>query len=252
MRKLFRLPRHLHHSRWHLTEYLHRGCHEQMRLCRFRYFLLFVCVCTLTYAGCKPHEQQPERKAEDRVMEGTIVVMGDSLTAGLGVSLEESLPYLLEEKLHTSGYFYRVVNAGVSGETSRGALSRLNWVLTMKPDILLLETGANDGLRGLPAEHLKENLLSIIERLDNEKIITVLAGMRMVSNLGDDYTKKFEAVYGEVAVDTGVIFMPFFLEGVVSHPELNREDGIHPNAKGYRVIAEHVYPYIVQAIEKRE
>ncbi len=216
----------------------------------FVYLVLVVSMVSL--AGCERREKQPEVKEQQQVMKGTIVVMGDSLTAGLGVSLEESLPYLLEQQLHSTGQNYRVVNAGISGETSRGALSRLVWVLTMMPDIVVLETGANDGLRGLPPSHVKQNLLLIIKELKEKKVVTVLAGMKMVSNRGASYTKEFEAVYTEVARETGVIYIPFFLKGVAGQPEFNRDDGIHPNAKGYQIILKTIYPYILQAIEKNE
>ncbi len=217
------------------------------RLC----LLLVVLSLLACIPGCERQGAQVDEGEKKQSIQGTIIVMGDSLTVGYGVAQEESLPYLLEKKLIASGHYYRVVNAGVSGETSSGALSRLPWVLTMKPDILILETGANDGLRGLPPSHIKDNLLSILDKLQQKNITTILAGMRMVSNLGEEYTEEFKNVYSEVALETGVIFMPFFLEGVAANPELNREDGIHPNEKGYRVIADNVFPYVLQAVAKR-
>ncbi len=212
-------------------------------------FLVFLLTWTL---GCEQQSGQVEGDKKKQGMQGTIVVMGDSLTAGYGVALDQSFPSLLEDKLNASQQFYRVVNAGVSGETSSGTLSRLSWVLTMKPDIVILETGANDGLRGLPPTLIKKNIRTIIAKLQKSNIITVLVGMQMVSNMGAEYTEEFQAIYPEIAGEYGVLFMPFLLEGVAAKPELNGEDGIHPNEKGYQVIAENLLPYVLQAVEERE
>jgi acyl-CoA thioesterase-1 len=144
-----------------------------------------------------------------------------------------------------------VVNAGVSGETSSGALSRVEWILeSLSPDIVILETGANDGLRGIDVDLARENILAIVTRLQEEGVTVILAGMQMVKNLGEDYGLAFAALYGEVAAETGAILVPFFLEGVAGDPSLNLADGIHPTAAGYRIVAGNVYPYVREAVER--
>jgi len=182
--------------------------------------------------------------------QGVIVCLGDSLTAGLGVNLEDSYPAQLERRLLALGYNYRVVNAGVSGETSSGTLSRLDWILVQKPDIVILEIGANDGLRGIDTKLLEENLQKILDRLKKSGAVVVLAGMQMAWNLGEDYTRSFNEVYPRVARKSGVIFMPFFLEGVATVPEFNNTDAIHPNSKGYSLITTNILPYVIRAIEQ--
>jgi acyl-CoA thioesterase-1 len=180
----------------------------------------------------------------------TIVAMGDSLTEGLGVPEAKAYPAVLERNLQKAGYLVKVINAGISGETSAGALSRAEWILRLKPDILILETGANDGFRGVDPEAVKKNIAAIIRILQKRDVVVVLAGMKMVKNLGEDYVRAFEDVYPKLAVDFDVVFIPFFLEGVAGDPALNREDGIHPNADGYRKVADHVQPYVEKAIER--
>ncbi len=218
---------------------------------RLSFSLIFLILLTLTL-GCEQQTAQRESDKDKQDMKGTIVVMGDSLTAGYGVALDQGFPALLENKLNASNHLYRVVNSGVSGETSSGTLSRLSWVLTMKPDIVILETGANDGLRGLPPTLIKKNIRTIIGKLQKNNIIPVLVGMQIVSNMGAEYTEEFKAIYPEIAGEYGVIFMPFLLDGVAAKPEFNGKDGIHPNEKGYRVIAENLFPYVLQAVEERE
>jgi acyl-CoA thioesterase-1 len=182
---------------------------------------------------------------------GIVVAMGDSLTAGYGVAIEESYPALLEKKLRAAGHPYQVINAGVSGETSSGALSRLEWVLTMKPDIVILETGANDGLRGIDPQVAEDNIRKMLTTLKEREITVVLAGMRMVRNLGPGYVARFNEIYPKLAGESDVIFMPFFLEGVAMVRQFNQEDGVHPNPAGYGKIVENLFPYVVRAIEKR-
>jgi len=178
----------------------------------------------------------------------TIVAMGDSLTEGLGAPEAKAYPAVLEGNLQKAGYTVKVINAGISGETSAGALSRTEWILRLNPDILILETGANDGFRGVEPEAVKKNIAAIIRILQKRDVVVVLAGMKMVKNLGEDYTSAFADVYPTLAVEFDVIFIPFILEGVAGDPELNREDGIHPNAEGYRKVAAVVQPYVEKAI----
>jgi acyl-CoA thioesterase-1 len=181
---------------------------------------------------------------------GTVVAFGDSLTAGYGLAAEQAWPALLEARLAAEGLPWRVVNAGISGETSSGALARVDWVLRqLRPDVVLLATGGNDGLRGLETRLLRENLRAAVRRLQAGGATVVLAGMRMVGNLGEVYTREFAAVYPTVARETGAALVPFLLEGVAAVPALNLPDGIHPNAEGQRRIAETVYPHVRRAIE---
>ena len=156
----------------------------------------------------------------------------------------------MAKKIGGAGLGFRVINAGVSGETSSGTLSRINWILTLKPDIIILETGANDGLRGIAPPLIRKNISEIIRRLQGEKIIIILAGMQMVRNLGPAYTSAFNAIYEDIAGETGVLFMPFFLKGVATDPDLNITDGIHPNAQGYAIIVDNLFPYVLKAINR--
>ena len=142
-----------------------------------------------------------------------------------------------------------MINAGVSGETSSGARSRLKWALTLKPDIVILVTGANDGLRGIAPDLIKSNLDAIVDLLKQNEIIVVLGGMQMVQNLGHDYTVAFSNIYSQIAQSHDIILIPFFLDGVGGNPRLNQADGIHPTADGYRVIVENIYPYVVKATQ---
>ena len=202
--------------------------------------------------GCQ--EQTPFVAAKDDVSpqaeSGVIVAFGDSLTEGYGLLPDQAYPALLEKLLIDKGYNFKVVNAGVSGETSSGALSRVDWILRLNPDIVVLETGANDGLMGIDPEVLEQNLGQIIAKLQQNGVTVILAGMKMLLNLGPDYTQKFEAVYARVAEQYQVTLIPFFLEGVATRRALNLADGIHPNAKGYEVIADLVLPYVIAAIKK--
>jgi acyl-CoA thioesterase-1 len=183
--------------------------------------------------------------------DGTIVAVGDSLTAGLGVDEAWAYPAQLERKLHDAGYRYHVVNAGVSGETSSGARSRIEWVIaSLKPDIVILETGANDGLRGTDPRLLENNLDHICTVLKQNHIHIVLAGMQMLPNLGPEYTRAFSTIYPKVAQKHRVVFMPFFLEEVAGKTDLNQPDRIHPTTQGYMRITHNLYPYVLEAIER--
>jgi acyl-CoA thioesterase-1 len=211
---------------------------------------LFILFFALTAVACEQEPSVISNKENEPSYTGTIVAVGDSLTAGFGVAEENAYPARLEKKLIADGYRYRVVNAGISGETSSGALSRINWVLTLNPDIVILETGANDGLRGIDPVLVHKNIEEIVRVLKAENVIVVLAGMRMVENLGPDYTAEFAAIYPTIAGEENLIFMPFFLEGVAGKKALNQPDGIHPTAQGYRRITDAVYPYVIEAIRK--
>jgi acyl-CoA thioesterase I len=176
--------------------------------------------------------------------ERVIVALGDSLTAGLGVAADEAYPALLETRLAREGYAYRVVNAGVSGDTTAGGLRRVDWVLRAKPEIAIVALGANDGLRAQSPQAMRENLTAIVKRLQAAGARVLLVGMRLPPNYGADYTTEFQAVFPEVARRTGAAFMPFLLDGVAADPRLNQPDGIHPTAAGQQVIADRLWPYL--------
>jgi acyl-CoA thioesterase-1 len=178
--------------------------------------------------------------AEERV----VVALGDSLTAGFGVALEEAWPALIEARLRREGLAYRVVNAGVSGDTSAGALRRVSWVLRSHPAVAIVALGANDGLRGQSPAALSANLREIVAQLRAGGARVLLAGMRLPPNYGEDLARAFAQVYPDVAKRQGVALMPFLLEGVAADPQLNLPDGIHPNAAGHRVIAERVWAHL--------
>jgi acyl-CoA thioesterase-1 len=181
-----------------------------------------------------------------------IVAFGDSLTAGLGVPAEEAYPAQLQHRLDEQGIRYRVINAGVSGETTAGGLRRVEWVLKSRPHVVLLELGANDGLRGLNLEQTKTNLERIIQRCQEASVTVILAGMKLPPNYGADYTKGFEAIYPALAKQYGLTLIPFFLDGVAGSSTLNQADGIHPTREGYRIIADKVLEQIKPLLHARK
>jgi len=184
--------------------------------------------------------------AADRV----IVAFGDSLTAGLGVAAEEAWPALIEARLRREGYPYRVVNAGVSGDTTAGGVRRVDWVLRNRPEVAVVALGANDGLRGLSTDAMRANLGTIVERLRAAGARVLVAGMEVPPNYGAAYARAFRAVFPDVARQGGATLMPFLLDGVAADPRLNQPDGIHPNAAGHRAIAEHVWPHLVALLAR--
>ena len=169
-----------------------------------------------------------------------IVAFGDSLTAGLGVAPEQSYPTQLQKQLDALGYRYQVLNAGVSGDTSAGGLRRVSWVLAGKPQVVILELGGNDGLRGLGLPETRSHLDAIIRQLKDAHVRVILAGMKLPPNYGEEYTARFEAMYRELAQIHGLPLIPFLLEGVGGEKALNQADGIHPTGKGYRIVVENV------------
>lgn len=211
---------------------------------------VYLIACLFFIGACSDTSAPPAAKPP-MTTQGTIVAMGNSLTEGLGVAEESAYPALLENKLRAEGYSYRVVNAGVSGETSSGALSRVKWVMNLNPDIVILETGANDGFRGIDPDLIRQNLAAIVKFFKAREVTVILAGMQMVRNMGPDYTQRFAEVYPAVAQQQGALLIPFFLEGVAARPELNQRDGIHPTPAGYRVIVETLYPHVLRAIRSR-
>lgn len=187
----------------------------------------------------------PARAAEGvPTAERVIIAFGDSLTAGHGVPVAESYPALLAARLSAEGYRYRVVNAGVSGDTTAGGLRRVDWGLRLNPEIVILELGANDALRGQDLSAVSANLDQLVDRFQSAGARVLLAGMRLPPNYGPRFGTEFQGMYKEVARRRGVALMPFFLDGVGGNPRLNQSDGIHPTAEGYRVIVDRLWPYL--------
>lgn len=180
----------------------------------------------------------------------SIVAFGDSLTAGLGVPPDQSYPMRLQRTLDAAGYAYRVVNAGVSGETTAGGARRVSWVLKSKPAIVILELGGNDGLRGLSLQETKANLERIIQQLQQASVTVVLAGMKLPPNYGKDYTDGFESLYQALAKQYHLALIPFFLDGVAGSSSLNQADGIHPTGEGYRIIVDKIFPTLEPLLER--
>lgn len=205
-----------------------------------------------------PAGEQAEAHAQPR-LDGApvaarprIVFLGNSLTAGYGLARSESVPALIQARLDREGYRYEVVNAGVSGDTSAGGVSRLDWALDGDVRILVIELGANDGLRGLPVENMKRNLDTIITRAKARGVKVLLTGMEAPPNYGPAYTSAFRQAFRDLADAHDVAFVPFYLEGVAGIPELNLADGIHPNAKGARIIERTIWEALEPLLDDRE
>ena len=180
-----------------------------------------------------------------------ILFLGDSITAGYGLEMSEAYPALIQAKIDARHWNFTVINAGQSGDTSAGGLNRLNWLLKNRIDVLLLELGGNDGLRGLPAESTKTNLQAIIDRskkiYPNVKII--IAGMKVPPNMGADYARQFNAIFPELAKKNQAVLIPFILEGVGGVRELNLPDGIHPTAKGHERVAANAWKVLAPVLQ---
>lgn len=188
--------------------------------------------------------------AADRIgVRPRIVFLGDSLTAGLGLPKAQSVPSLIQQRLENEGYHYEVVNAGVSGDTSAGGLNRLDWSLEGDVRVLVIELGANDGLRGLPVAAMKQNLGEIITRARQRGITVLLTGMEAPPNYGAAYTAEFRQAFRDLAREHNVPFLPFYLEGVAGDPVLNQPDGIHPNLDGARIIEHSIWTSLEPLLE---
>jgi acyl-CoA thioesterase-1 len=186
----------------------------------------------------------PARPAEPQTVSERprVVILGDSLTAGLGLPADEAFPAILQAKIDRAHLQYQVVNAGVSGDTTAGGLRRLDWVLTGDVRVLVVALGANDALRGLPVTEIRQNLSTIVSSARQRGVTVLLAGMEAPPNFGSEYTAAFRRVYHEVAREQNVPLIPFLLEGVAGQSSLNQADGIHPNAEGARRVADVVWP----------
>lgn len=234
-----------------------------MRICLN---LLVLSICSSWLFSCNGNSSKKNQNAETQVAEQgsasgsaeseqeekVILFFGNSLTAGYGIDPSESFPAVIQQKIDSAGYKYKVVNAGLSGETTAGGNSRIDWVLERQPvDIFVLELGANDGLRGLDPEQTEKNLKEMIDkvRAANPDVEIILAGMLVPPSMGQTYSQKFSQVFPEVAVDKNVKLIPFLLEDVAGEPELNQADGIHPTAEGAKIVAQNVWEVLKGVIE---
>ncbi|HEX4965867.1 MAG TPA: arylesterase [Thermoanaerobaculia bacterium] len=181
-----------------------------------------------------------------------VVFLGDSLTAGLGLNEDQAYPAVLGRKLADEGHPVRVINAGVSGDTTAGGLSRLDWLLKQRPDVVVVGLGGNDGLRGLPVDEMDQNLREIVRRSQAAGARVLLLGLRLPPNYGPDYTARFAALYPKIAQDLNVPLVPFMLEGVGGITTLNQADGVHPTAAGQEIVARNVLPYLEKVFEQSE
>jgi len=180
-----------------------------------------------------------------------ILAFGDSLTAGLGLPADAAFPSRLEARLRAEGILVHVTNAGNSGDTTTDGLARLDWSLADKPDLVILELGANDTLRGIEPRIVRANLNTMIGKIQASGATVLLAGMHALANWGEEYQQEFERIYPELAQAHGVTLYPFFLEGVAMDPKLNQPDGIHPNERGVAVLVERIAPYVARLIGGR-
>lgn len=183
------------------------------------------------------------KNADSAVTKKTIVFFGNSLTAGYGLSPSEAFPAIIQNKIDSLGLPYKVINAGVSGETSSGGNGRIDWILKQPLDVFVLELGANDGLRGIPLSETKKSLQSIIDKVKAKypEAKLVLAGMQIPPNMGVTYTTEFRNIYPDLAKKNTAMLIPFLLEGVGGDLKLNQQDGIHPTAEGHQIVAENVW-----------
>jgi len=193
-----------------------------------------------------PVKQEKETRAGSTItipVSKTILFFGNSLTAGYGLELTEAFPSLIQKRIDSLDLSYTVINAGVSGETSSGGNSRIDWVLRQPVDIFVLELGGNDGLRGIPVSETKNNLQSIIDKVKSKypQVKIILAGMQIPPNMGQQYTSAFRSLYPELAKKNNLPLIPFLLEGVGGEAKLNLPDGIHPTAEGHEILADNVW-----------
>ena len=237
-----------------------------MRICLN---ILFLSICTSWLFGCNADTSEKNQEpvatesanattsgpSEEEQEEKVILFFGNSLTAGYGIDPSESFPAIIQQKIDSLGYDYKVVNAGLSGETTAGGNNRIDWVLERQPvDIFVLELGANDGLRGLDPEQTRKNLEEMIDKVRqaNPEVEIILAGMMMPPSMGRDYSKRFSQVFPTVAEKKDVKLIPFLLENVAGERALNQADGIHPTAEGARIVAENVWEVLEGVIEETE
>ncbi len=212
--------------------------------------IVFIAGLIILFSGCTNDKKTTVDNQNTTVKDSvtvakkkTIVFFGNSLTAGYGLSPSQAFPAIIQKKIDSLGLPYQVVNAGVSGETSSGGNTRIDWILRQPVDIFILELGANDGLRGIPLSETKKNLQTIIDKVKAKYPATklIFAGMEVPPNMGQTYTTEFRNIYTELATKNAMTLVPFILEGVGGETQLNQEDGIHPTAEGHKIVAENLW-----------
>ncbi len=232
-----------------------------LKVLKFRYFLWM-----LVLVGCGENPEKKKNESDSgtsNISENemiasdtkTILFYGNSLTAAYGLDPKEGFPNLIQHRLDSLGLNYKVINSGLSGETTSGGLNRLDWVLNQPVDVFVLELGANDGLRGIPLSESMNNLQKMIDMVKekNEDTQIILAGMQIPPNMGADYTTQFREMYPSLAEANDILLIPFLLEGVAGIPSLNQEDGIHPTAEAQKIVMENVWdtlsPVVLPPVE---
>lgn len=217
-------------------------------LLKFCYLSLVFLVISCAGSEAKKIDQQEKiesisTKSQNQNKQKIILFFGNSLTAGMGLEVEEAFPALIQKKLDSASLNYKVINAGLSGETTASGKNRLSWLLKQKIDVFVLELGANDGLRGIPLDETRRNLQNMINKVKehNPEITIVLAGMQIPPNMGIDYTKDFQAIFPDLAQKNELTLIPFLLKDVAGIPELNQPDGIHPTVEGQIIVADNVW-----------
>jgi acyl-CoA thioesterase-1 len=224
-------------------------CPKRCSLARLRNLLLvFGGIHFLAFAPSSRASDSDARATNHQ----TIIILGDSLAAGYGLDPSEAFPALLQKKVDEAGLKFSVINAGISGDTSAGGLRRIDWLLKRRVDVLVLELGGNDGLRGIPVAATRTNLQAIIDRTKQKypQAQIVIAGMQMPSNMGAEYTTAFAKIFPDLARANNAALIPFLLEGVGGKPELNLPDMIHPTAEGQKLVAENVWKVLKVVLEK--
>jgi len=228
-----------------------------MRKLQLFYALLFF----IFFASCGETTKKEEINGVEEVVEdqeqksdesGVILFFGTSLTAGMGLDPNDAYPAVIQKKLDSLDLSYQVVNAGLSGETTASGINRIDWVLNQEVEVFVLELGANDGLRGIPLDETRKNLQAIIDRVrsKNPETKIILAGMQIPPNLGQEYTSEFRNIFPELAKKNNIRLIPFLLEDVAGNPELNQQDGIHPTAKGQKILAGNVWEVLEPMVRK--
>ena len=205
--------------------------------------LMITFICALQFTLVMPVAAKAERVK--------ILALGDSLTAGYGLGPGDGFVDILQAHLDEKGFDVELINAGVSGDTTKGGLARLDWALFDQPQRAIVALGGNDMLRGLSPQQSYDNLQAILQKLETENIPVLLAGMLAPANMGADYQTEFDSIYPKLAEEFDVIFYPFFLEGIALEPTLNQPDGLHPNKEGVKIMANKITPYIQALIEKK-
>ena len=215
-----------------------------------KFCYLSLCIVFLSCSGVESKKSDAKKtltpaieEQEEKLTQKTILFFGNSLTAGMGLEVEEAFPALIQKRLDSLSIDYNVINAGLSGETTASGKNRLSWVLKQHVDIFVLELGANDGLRGIPLKETRKNLQEIIDavRSHNPKVKIVLTGMQIPPNMGQDYTAEFKLIFPQLAEKNDIKLVPFLLQDVAGNPDLNQADGIHPTVEGQKILAENVW-----------